>query len=108
MDFMVWLTKKLYFPDVSNSFFISSQNPVTSAREIERLLPAIKMSNVENATEISLATFYQILSDMYDGNYTEWSAIWSKIIDHWDTARLTINGGYLDLQMYRGGRRQGL
>ena len=32
MGLVVWLTKKLYFPDVSNSF-ISSQNPVTFARK---------------------------------------------------------------------------
>ena len=36
-------TKTLCFCDVSNSLFISSQNTVTSAREINRLLPAIKL-----------------------------------------------------------------
>ena len=43
MGLMVWLTKKLYFLNISNSLFISSQNAVTSAREIYRLLPAIKL-----------------------------------------------------------------
>ena len=43
MGFLVWLTKTLYFIDVSNSLFISSQNPVTSARINYRLLPVIKL-----------------------------------------------------------------
>ena len=40
MGLMVWQTKKLYFPDISNSLIISSQNPVTSVREIYHLLQA--------------------------------------------------------------------